>query len=193
MTNRRTPFIALLFLSLSTLHGLSQKMLDSTLSGSKNYHFSLHIFDTTASDKTKCNAVFTFYKFTNQKKVILRRDSLYCMDNFTDFVDFNNDGVKDLLIFHSTGARANPTYYLYLLDKKNLQLTRVLHFEDIPNPYLDSPANIIVGVGLAGSNYYSFYRLSKTNKLITLIKDVEEDPKDSLQYEKIIKRLNKNK
>jgi len=115
------------------------------------------------------------------------------MNDDIAFMDFNNDGIKDLLVFHSTGARANPTYYLYLLDKNNLQLIQVRHFEDIPNPYLDSSANIIVGVGLAGSNYFSFYRLSKTNKLITLLKDVEEDPKDSLQYEKIIKRLNKSK
>ncbi len=168
-TYMRTHLTALLVLSFSTIHGLSQKTSSSTLFGNKNYHFSLHIFAPTESDEDKYNAVFTFYKFTNQKKVIIRRDSLYCMNDDIDFMDFNNDGVKDLLVFHSTGARANPTYYLYLIDNKNLQLIPVLHFEDLPNPYLDSPANIIVSVGLAGSNYYSFYRLSKTNKLITLL------------------------
>ena len=189
----RTHLMALIVLSLSTLHGLSQNTTDSILFGNKDYHFSLRVFAPKEYDEEKFNAVFTFYKLTNQKKVILRRDSLYCMYNDVDFMDFNNDGVKDLLVFHSTGARANPTYYLYLLDKKNLQLIRVLHFEDITNPYLDSSANIIVGIGLAGSNYYSFYRLSKTNKLITLLKDVEEDPNDSLQFEKIIRRLKKSK
>jgi hypothetical protein len=189
---RLNLFVSLV-LSLSNLHGLSQSTIDSTLFGKNDYHYSLKIFAPTESDESKNNAIFTFYKIANQKKIILRRDSLYCMDAFVDFLDLNNDSLKDLLIFHSSGARANPTYYLYLLDYNNFQLIRVPKFENLPNPYLDLPSNIIVSVGLAGSNYYSFYRLSKTNKLVKLLEDVEEDPKDSLQFEKIIRRLNKSK
>ncbi len=188
-----TKLIGLVLLLLSSTQVRSQKKIDSTLFGNKSYHFSLEIFAPVNFDESKFNSVFTFYKFSHHKKIIIRRDSLYCMNYLIDYADINNDKIKDLLIFHSIGARANPTYYLYLIDRKKLQLIKVPKFEELPNPYLDTSCNIIVSLGLAGSNYYSFYKLSKTNKLIMLLKDVEENPKDSSQYENIIKRLKKKK
>jgi len=111
------------------------------------------------------------------------------MHPFIDFQDFNNDKIKDVLIFYSTGARANPTYHLYLTDKKNRKLIRVTGFEKLPNPSLDRTNNIITSIGLSGTNYYSFYRINMKNRLVNLRHSYEENPSDSTQYEKAIRQI----
>ena len=114
---------------------------------------------------------------------------MFCMYPDIDFQDFNNDKVKDVLVFYYTGARANPTYHLYLSDIKNRQLIRVKGFEDLPNPDLDTTHNIIESIALSGTNYYSFYRINSNNRLINLGHDFDEDPKDSTQYEKALRQI----
>ena len=107
---------------------------------------TLHASDSQIYDEDTKNAQFVF---TKQGKIVFK-DSLSCM--FTDirFEDFNNDGIKDVLVFHYTGARANPTYYLYLVINKSHNLIRVKGFENLPNPSLDTKLNIITSVGLSG-------------------------------------------
>ena len=106
-----------------------------------------------------------------------------------DFQDFNNDKVKDVLVFYYTGARSNPTYHLYLTDLKNHNLIGVKGFEELPNPDLDSSNNIITSIALSGSNYYTFYRIISKNKLINLGHDYEDNPNDSTQYEKTVQQI----
>ena len=105
------------------------------------------------------------------------------------FKDFNNDNVKDIILFYYTGARANETYHLYVTDKRRQKLIRVKGFEELPNPMLDTTNNIITSIALSGTNYYSFYRIDAKNKLINLGHSFEENPNDSSQYEKAIQQI----
>jgi len=161
-----------------------------TLFGDNSYKLTLHIFDTTNDyDAERNNAVLTFSRLSGNQKKIFFRDSMFCMYPDIDFQDFNNDKVKDVLVFFYTGARANPTYHLYLTDPKNHDLIRVKGFEELPNPGLDTTNNIITSIALSGTNYYSFYRIDKKNKLINLEHSFEENPSDSTQYEKAIRQI----
>ena len=164
-----------------------------TLFGDSSYKLTLHIFDTTKSDQETKNAILTFSKQEKNYVKVFFRDSLYCLYPDIDFQDFNNDKLKDVLVFYYTGARANPTYHLYLTDEKNHKLIRVKGFQELPNPQLDTTNNIIISVALSGTNYYSFYRISKANKLINLGYNFTEDPSDSTQYERAIRKIKNNK
>lgn len=162
-----------------------------TLFGDSSYKLTLHTFDTANNfDAERYNAVLTFAKQEKSKIHIYFIDSIFCMHPTIEFQDFNNDKVKDVMIFCYTGARANPTYHLYLTDLKNRRLTRVKGFESLPNPSLDTSNNIITSVALSGTNYYRFYRISSNNTLINLYQ-FEEDPEDTTQYEKAIRQIRK--
>lgn len=165
---------------------------DSTviLFGDSSYKLSLHIFDTTNNyDAEKNNAILAFSRQQRNQTNIFFRDSMFCMYPDITLQDFNNDKIKDVLVFHYTGARANPTYHLYLTDLKNHNLIHVKGFEELPNPDLDTTINIITSIALAGSNYYSFYRIDTKNKLINLGHSFEENPSDTTQYEKAIRQI----
>ncbi|WP_316845276.1 XAC2610-related protein [Pedobacter psychrodurus] len=82
-------------------------------------------------------------------------------DNIT-YEDYNNDAIKDLLIFEDTGARGGNSFYnLYLINPKNHTLTKVKDFDKIVNPSYNKKYKIIVSYGLTGTNYYQLYRLDK--------------------------------
>ena len=163
------------------------------LFGDSSYKLTLHIFDTTNYDEETINATLTFTKQEKNYVKVLFRDSLYCLYPDIDFQDFNNDKEKDVLIFYYTGARANPTYHLYLTDLKNRKLLRVKGFEKLPNPDLDTTNNIIISIALSGTNYYSFYRINKANKLINLGYSFTENLGDSTQYDRTIRKIKKYK
>ncbi len=170
---------------------------DTTINlfGDSSYKLALHYWGLTdfgqySGDKE--NATFTVYNSTGGHKKILLSDSLNCLDPMIMFDDFNNDKIKDLMIFHSTGGRANPTYYLYLVDPRNKTLTSIRGFEDIPNPSLDTAENIITGSALYSDKiFFTFYTINNENKLIDLKHGFEEELNDSLTYENAIKQIHK--
>jgi hypothetical protein len=85
-------------------------------------------------------------------------------DNIT-YDDYNNDGIKDLLIFEDTGARGGNSYYnLYLINPQNHTLTKVKDFDKIVNPNYNKKHKVIVSYGLTGTNYYQLYRFDKNQK-----------------------------
>jgi len=165
-----------------------------TLFGDSSYKLNLRLFDTTNRyEAEKKNTVLTFSKqYRNQIKIFFR-DSLFCMYPGIDFKDFNNDKIKDVMIFYYTGARANETYHLYLTDEKSHNLIRVKGFEELPNPVLNTTTNIITSIALSGTNYYGFYRIDTKNNLINLGHSFEENPNDSTQYEKAIRQILKKR
>jgi hypothetical protein len=172
----------------------SKTYTDSTVRvfGDNSYKLALHIFDTANDyDAERNNAVLIFSRLNGNQKEIFFRDSMFCMYPDIDFQDFNNDKVKDVLVFYYTGARANPTYHLYLTDLKNHNLIRVKGFEELPNPDLDTTNNIITSIALSGSNYYSFYRINSKDKLINLGHRYEDNPNDSTQYERTVRQIMK--
>jgi hypothetical protein len=161
-----------------------------TLFGDSSYKLTLQTFDTANNyDAERNNTVLILSKQDRNQIKVLFRDSLFCMYPDIDFQDYNNDKIKDVLVFYYTGARANPTYHLYLTNLKNHNLIRVKGFEELPNPALDTTNNIITSIALSGTNYYSFYRINTQNKLIDLGHRYEENPNDSTQYEKAIRKI----
>ena len=117
-------------------------------------------------------------------------DSVYTMSFDMELKDFDNDGYQDLLIFHSSGGRANPTFYLYLVKSKGRILTKVDGFELLPNPELDG--NIVTSTALAGSSYvYKFYHIS--NSKLLMLDSFVTSAGDSVIYEKRIRLLRSEK
>jgi hypothetical protein len=176
----------------TTLKPQTEIYTDSTVTlfDDDSYKLTLHIFDTANDyDAERNNAVLTFSRLNGNQKKIFFHDSIFCLHPDIDFQDFNNDKVKDVLVFYYTGARANPTYHLYLTDLKNHNLIRVKGFEELPNPDLDTTINIITSIALSGSNYYTFYRINSKNKLINLGHGYEDNPNDSIQYERTVRQI----
>jgi hypothetical protein len=112
--------------------------------------------------------------FKNAKLVLL--DSIFSSPLLIAFRDMNTDGTKDILVFQSSGARANDTYNLYLLRKKDNAYIRVKGFEDWPNLQTTKVRNILVSMALTGTVHYHFLRLSDTGELIDL--GIEEQDKE---------------
>lgn len=109
------------------------------------------------------------------------------------YEDYNNDGIKDLIIFEDTGGRGGNAYYnLYLINQKRHTLTKVKDFNKIVNPNYDKKYKLIISYGLAGSNYYQLYRLDKNNKPYK-IGGSFEDTKNLNLDKKIAKILNRYK
>lgn len=160
-----------------------------------SYKLALHVFNTNTESLSpdKNNAVLTFVHSYGNKKEFVFKDSLYCMFGEVEQKDFNNDMVKDLIFIHYTGARANPTYYLFLVDKVHKKLSRVKGFEELPNPELDSVNNIITSAALYGSKVgWSFYRINTKGKLINLGHSFEgEFGGDDEKYNKAIRAIKK--
>ena len=118
-----------------------------TLFADSSYTLTLRIFDTANRyEAERNNAVLTFSRQNRNQTKIFFRDSLFCMYPGIGFKDFNNDNVKDIILFYYTGARANETYHLYVTDKRSHKLIRVKGFEELPNPMLDTTNNIITSI-----------------------------------------------
>jgi len=92
------------------------------------------------------------------------------------FEDYNNDEIKDLLIYKGTGARgSNEYYYLYLINQRKNQVKKVEGFEEIVNPEYDKKHNVIVSYGFSGSNSYSIYKISEKNVVYQVGESFEDD------------------
>lgn len=161
-----------------------------TVFGDKSYQLSLRIFDDNFDYLTN-NSTLTLVKVENGKSKIIFTDSLMCMGTKFEMRDFNNDDVKDVLVYSLEDVRSNESYYLYLVDKKNKKLTRVKGFEEIKNPEFDSKNNVITSFAVSGTDYYSFYRINSKNKLINFNKgfDSQHDERDSIRYEKVMRQI----
>lgn len=108
------------------------------------------------------------------------------------YVDYNNDGIKDLLLFVQSGARGGNSYYLlYLINRQKHTLSRVKGFDQIANPTYDQKNKVIVGYGMAGENYYSLYRISKANKVHQIGQSFQDA--DNLDLDAKIKAILKKK
>jgi hypothetical protein len=153
------------------------------------FHYELTIFDTAQFNSDSNNAVFKLIQHKGDSEVLLVNDSIYCMRGDVEYQDFNNDKIGDLLVFYYSGGRANPTYYLYIVNGIRKTLTRVKGFEEVPNPDLDTSLNIITGIALSRSNRYSFYRIDSSSELVDLGHAFTEEAGDSLQYDRSIKLI----
>jgi len=114
-----------------------------------------------------CNTILYFGKTGVKTDKIFWKENIemrHIADNLK-YEDFNNDGVKDLLIFEDTGARGGNSFYnLYLINRKKYTLTKVKNFDKIVNPSYDKKHGVIISYGFTGTNYYQLYRLDKNYK-----------------------------
>lgn len=160
----------------------------------KSYVLALHFGDEIAETgmrntliyfgKTGTKADHIFWKEQGEMKLI--------NDNIS-YEDYNGDGVKDILIFENTGARGGNSFYnLFLVNPKNYTITKVDGFNKICNPEFNKKHQVIVGYGLSGENYFSIYRIGKSNKTYQIGKDFKETEDLDLD-DKIAQILKKRK
>jgi len=112
----------------------------------------------------------------NADKIIWKEniDMRHIIHNIA-YEDYNNDGIKDLLIFEDTGARGGNSYYnLYLINTKNHTLTKVKDFDKIVNPSYNKKYKVIVSCGLTATIDYQLYRLDKKLMLYEIGDSFEE-------------------
>lgn len=155
-----------------------------------SYTLTLYVFNTE-SPSDEYNAVVTFSRQVKNKQTIIFRDSIYTMFGNIEREDYNNDKVKDIAIFNFCGARANPSYHLYLVNNKTRTLKRVMGFEKLPNPEFDPKHHIVTSMALYGSKqYHRFYRINARGQLINLGHAFEEETGDgSDKYERVIRQI----
>src|ERR1700743_857378 len=157
-TNKRTPKLSLKQATVISSQDTDKVIYDSALILFNDTAYRLNI-KRDFGDEGKGNVILTLKQTQNGKTLILTKDSLDTQNGgYVQFADFNNDGVKDLLVFYSDGARANPRFHLYLINNKLHRLIPVKGFEELTNAEFDSKSNIITSLGLSGTDYYSFYR-----------------------------------
>lgn len=91
------------------------------------------------------------------------------------YEDFDGDGVEDLLIFKETGARgSNEYHYLYLINPKKNQVTKVQGFDEVVNPSYDQKHEVILSYGYAGKNFFSVYKVAN-HKVFQVGESFEDD------------------
>ncbi|MEH3115942.1 XAC2610-related protein [Pedobacter terrae] len=115
-------------------------------------------------DREPSNANIYFGKSGKRAHKIFWKENINIrqFQNNIVYEDYNNDGIKDLLIFEDTGARGGNSFYnLYLVNPKNYTLTKVKDFNSIVNPSYNKKYQVILSYGLTGTNYYQLYRLNK--------------------------------
>lgn len=109
-----------------------------------------------------------------------------------EYIDYNGDGIKDMVIFMNSGGRGGNSFFMLLLkNPKEHKLTRIKDFENIVNPTYDKKHKIILSYALAGTNHYSIYKLK--NNMINQIGSSFEDTDDLDLDKKINQILKANK
>jgi len=163
-----------------------------TVYKNKAYKITLEIFDTSIEDETMFNSIFKLSKFINGHLAPIFSDSIFSKVQEVRFDDFNNDGVKDILVQNLSDVRSNWTYYLYLVDTAHDKLTKIKGFEEIKNPNYISKYNLIDNYVVSGENWTSFYKIQGDTIKdygIVIYDDQKGDGSFDYQYKKAIKKV----
>ena len=149
----------------------------------KGYSVSLE-FDP--KDQIILNVLFTFSKKINGKEKIIHQERLHSQFQNVEFIDFNGDGIKDILIENTSDVRSNLTYNLFIVDFKNQNLRKIEGFDEIKNPNYLKEYDLIDCLVMSGKNWTSFYKIegNKIKDLGYVIQDGEDDNGKDLEYDK---------
>src|SRR5690606_14133857 len=93
-------------------------------------------------------------------------DSIFSIVAEVKFIDFNNDGIRYILIQNDSDVRSNWTYNLYLVDTLNNSIKKVKGFNQIKNPNFIAKYNLIDNEVMSGSNWTSFYQIQNDSILV---------------------------
>jgi hypothetical protein len=120
--NHRHILILALFIQISFILNCQETRIDSTILN----------MDTTTIDGIHYKAIFKtddyFYILDSKENIVFKSNKYY---RFFEFIDFNNDGRKDL-IFSYIGN--NPIQDLIMYDVKYKEFTPVKDFSNYPEP-----------------------------------------------------------
>ena len=143
-------------------------------------------FEFDPKDQIILNVLFTFSKKINGKEKIIHQERLHSQFQNVEFIDFNGDGIKDILIENTSDVRSNLTYNLFIVDFKNQNLRKIEGFDEIKNPNYLKEYDLIDCLVMSGKNWTSFYKIegNKIKDLGYVIQDGEDDNGKDLEYDK---------
>lgn len=149
----------------------------------KGYSASLK-FDP--KDQIVLNVLFTFSKKENGKEKVIYQEKLHSDFQNVDFVDFNGDGIKDILVENISDVRSNLTYNLFIVDLKNEKLRKIEGFNEIKNPNYLQEYDLIDCLVMSGRNWTSFYKIegNKVKYFGYTVEDGEDENGKDLEYDK---------
>lgn len=168
------------------------EILCDTVYKNKGYKLTLILFDTTNEGEAIPNTLFTLSKLTNGQYLPIYSDSIFNTVQEVRFADFNNDGVRDILVQNISDVRSNWTYYLYLVDTVQNKLKKIKGFEEIKNPNYLPKYNLIDNYVMSGQIWTSFYKI-KGNSVkdfnIVIYDNQTDDGSYDRDYKKAIKSI----
>ena len=128
----------------------------------KNKHYSLELtsINSIQEEDNKTRAfIFRIIKLLNSQTIEIYKDTIQSITQEVLFVDYNNDGIKDVLIQNTSDVRSNQTYNLFLVDIKKDKIKKVRGFNIIKNPNFLTKYNLIDNYVLSGREWTSFYKI----------------------------------
>ncbi|XZF14333.1 XAC2610-related protein [Chitinophagaceae bacterium MMS25-I14] len=131
---------------------------DSVYAG-KGYKLSLYRFDPEENWGEKPTALFLLYKRINGRYTLIFSDSICNTMPEVKFEDFNNDGIKDILVQDFADVRSNLGYHLYLVDTAADKLKRIKGFEEIKNPEYLPEYDLVDNYVMSGQDWTGFYKI----------------------------------
>lgn len=126
----------------------------------KNYKLVVLVFDTVNDDESISNSILTVSQLVEGSYSEILTDSIYSTVQQIKFDDYDNDGIRDILVQHTSDARSNWTYYLYLVDTTDDQLRNIKGFEEIKNPRFITKYNLIDNYVNSGRNWTQFHKIN---------------------------------
>lgn len=140
-----------------------------------NYILTLTTIDSSNSyNKDIPTVLINLLKKDRNKIDTLINDSLFARNAMgsdqeiqLEFIDYNFDNIKDIIIPAGTDPRGNQGFHLYTVDNNNKTLNYIERFNEIGNPKTDSSNYLIYSFVLSGPPFCKFYQIDK-NELIDL-------------------------
>lgn len=171
-------------LTLGLIKATGQQVLDSGWKvGAHNFRLRLVINEESFPLNTKM--------ILEKGLSTIFSDSVFTSHLYGEGQDMNSDGYNDLLVYQSSGARANEVYFLYLFDPKESTYRRVNGYEEWPNMQKTKVKGLLSSTILTGTVQYRYFKISESGELIDLgISETDLDL-DGKEYEKGIKRAKK--
>ena len=159
----------------------------------KGYKIVL-VYSQSGIDTLGNNTVFQLLKTTDSKQKTIFQDTVFSQTGVVEFRDFNNDGIKDILLHCASDVRSNGHYYLYLVDTVHDKLQKIKGFEDIKNPRYLPQHNLIDNYVVSGKNWTCFYKIqgdSIRDFDIVIFDDQSRDGAYERLYKRAIQKITK--